>query len=526
MEFFEHPLIKPQSIEKRAYQERLVKSALEKGNTLIVAPTALGKTVVAAVLAAYALEKGKKVLFLAPTKPLAMQHQKTLKKILNIPKSSIVLITGAKPAKHRYLAYKEAKVISATPQCIENDLKQKLLKLEEFGLCVFDEAHRAVGNYSYVFIANMLKQTSCLILALTASPGHERERIEEICKNLNIKNVEIVTLSDKDVKPYVSEIKLEWRRVDLPQEFKEIKKALMEFIRENASKLKECPLTKMPKQDYFNRAKLLKLQEKVSKLIEKNGKAQPELYTLAARIAALIKANHALLLIETQGPEALWAYLNRSYKKDRKSKAGSLFFKDKNIAKAAFFARELVERNEKHPKIKMLKQIIAEQLAQNPESRIIVFNHYRDSVALIEEELNKMPDVRAKRFVGQAKRQSKGMSQKEQAQVIKEFEANKINVLIATSVAEEGLDIPACDLVIFYEPVPSEIRHIQRRGRTARLRSGRVVILIARGTRDEAYYWAAKHKERKMISELKNMKERKKGAKQKTLTDYAGDWVG
>lgn len=524
MEFFEHPLIKPQSIEKRAYQERLINSVLRKGSTLIVAPTALGKTIIAAVLAAHFLEKGKKVLMVAPTKPLAMQHQKTLKKILNIPKSEIALITGTKAPKQRCLLYKNARVISATPQCIENDIKQGLINLSEYGLCIFDEAHRAVGNYSYVFIANKLREKSdAIILGLTASPGHEKERIEEICNNLGIENIEIVTLEDEDVKPYLSEIKIEWRKVELPADFKEIKKALTDFIRENASKLKENHLTRMLRQDYFNRAKLLQLQRKVSSMIEKKGKERPELYTLAARIAALIKANHALILIETQGPNALWAYLQRLYEKDKNTKAGRLFLRDTNIGKAALITKKLVENNVKHPKLVMLSNIIKEQLNENPESRIIVFNHYRDSVELLENELNSLENVKAKRFIGQAKRQSKGMSQKEQAKAIKEFESNKINVLIATSVAEEGLDIPACDLVIFYEAVPSEIRHIQRRGRTARVKSGKVIILLTKGTRDEAYYWVAMRKERKMLAQLKDMKKRNKVAKQQTLATYFGE---
>ena len=46
--------------------------------------------------------------------------------------------------------------------------------------------------------------------------------------------------------------------------------------------------------------------------------------------------------------------------------------------------------------------------------------------------------------------------------------------LVATSIAEEGLDIPEVDLVVFYEPIPSEIRYIQRRGRTGRKTAGNV----------------------------------------------------
>ena len=80
-------------------------------------------------------------------------------------------------------------------------------------------------------------------------------------------------------------------------------------------------------------------------------------------------------------------------------------------------------------------------------------------------------------------------------------------VLFGTSVAEEGLDIPKVDAVIFYEPIPSAIRHIQRRGRTGRQEKGKVIVLIAKNTRDEGYRWSAHHKEKRMhrlLGELRN----------------------
>ena len=79
-------------------------------------------------------------------------------------------------------------------------------------------------------------------------------------------------------------------------------------------------------------------------------------------------------------------------------------------------------------------------------------------------------------------------------------------MLVATSVGEEGLDIPATDLVVFYEPVPSEIRSIQRRGRTGRRTVGDVKVLFAKGTRDEWYLYASRAKERSMRSELYEVK--------------------
>lgn len=519
MEYFEHALLRPNVIEKRAYQERLVKSFLEKGNTLIVAPTAIGKTVIAAVVTAHFLERDKNVLMLAPTKPLAVQHSKSMVNFLNVGAKSIVLITGSTPAKKRSLTYAEAKLVCATPQCIENDIKNGSVELNKFGLCIFDEAHRAVGDYAYVFIGKECIKSGVKVLALTASPGYEREHIEEVCRNLNIKNIEIVTEQDPDVKPYLPELKLEWVRVSLPEDFASVQLLLRQYIRESGEALIRAGL-RMRKNDFFNRARLLEMQKKISFQIAKNGRKRPALYGIASKIAAIIKVNHALLLIETQGANALMSYFERLYEKRKVERATAGLFNDARIKKAVELTKELCNKNAKHPKLIKLFEVITEQLSRNPESRIIVFNHYRDSVGELTEALNSVQGIRAKAFVGQAKRSGTGMNQKEQTQTIEDFESGKYNVLVATSVAEEGLNIPSCDLVVFFEPVPSEIRQIQRRGRTARLRSGRVVILITRDTKDESAYWNARRKEKGMFEQLRQIK--RDGLEQQSrITDYA-----
>ena len=158
-----------------------------------------------------------------------------------------------------------------------------------------------------------------------------------------------------------------------------------------------------------------------------------------------------------------------------------------------------------HPKLSKLYEIVANNVSEG--KNLIVFSHYRDTTIRIVNELKKIDGVKVERFVGQAsKRGDEGLSQKKQKEIIEKFRLGEFNVLVATSVAEEGLDIPEVDMVILFEPVPSEIRTIQRRGRTARRRSGQVIILIAEKTRDEGYYWASKRKEKLMrhtVMELK-----------------------
>jgi len=131
--------------------------------------------------------------------------------------------------------------------------------------------------------------------------------------------------------------------------------------------------------------------------------------------------------------------------------------------------------------------------------RILVFAQYRDTVQGIHDRLQR-EGWTVGRFVGQATRDAEdpGMNQKEQARVLEGFRAGLFPVLVATSVAEEGLDIPDVDLVVFFEAIPSEIRTIQRRGRTGRNAIGRVIVLLTQGTRDVGYMKAEARRERAM----------------------------
>lgn len=510
--FVSHPLIRPETVESKLYQEVIAAKVVEAGNTLVVAPTALGKTVIAVLVAAQVLQKGKKVLFLAPTKPLAVQHEKSLARFLNLPEEEIITITGAVAPGKRGQMLENAMVVSATPQAIQNDMVGGTINLGNFGLVVFDEAHRSIGNYSYVFIAEhyMRQAKEPLILALTASPGGEEEKIQSVCRNLFIKNVEIKTHDDEDVKDYVNPIKVEWVKVDLPPKFLEVKVLLERFQKEQVDAVKKMGLGLGKK--YFSRKDMLALQVRVRRELITRGRTAPHLYSAASKIAALLKVSHALTLLETQGIEPLRDYLQKMAAESEKktSKSVRAVMSDTNVLRAKSLVKEMVEENVFHPKLEALKHILVDQFTRKPESKVIVFNHYRGNISVVDHYLHGIPTIKAKRFVGQAtKGEDKGLTQKEQVQIIQDLKEGKHNCLIASSVAEEGLDIPEVDLVVFYEPVPSEIRMIQRRGRTGRKSEGQVIILLARNTRDEAFYYASRTKERKMHSTLKQLQNPK-----------------
>jgi Fanconi anemia group M protein len=223
-----------------------------------------------------------------------------------------------------------------------------------------------------------------------------------------------------------------------------------------------------------------------------------------------IRLSHMIELIETQGVSALNDYLLKNEEKIKKNTANKslkeLFF-DKDFKRIKKLTFNLKTQGLVHPKIEKLRKILIQQIEENPESRILVFCHFRDTVNNIVEYFREDKTIRMHKFVGQATRGSdKGLTQKEQIELLKDFKEGYYNALVGTSVAEEGLDIEECDLVIFYDVVPSAIRSIQRRGRTGRKKEGKVFILMAENTRDEGYYWAEKRKEKNMKINLEKIK--------------------
>jgi len=496
--YVDHPLVKPETISLRKYQECIVSRAID-ANTLVVLPTGLGKTIIAAMVSAYRLHKfpDSKILFLAPTRPLAVQHHKTFKRILNI--EDMVVLTGMTPVGEREKLWNENRIIFATPQTIENDLLRGL-SLENVSLIIFDECHRAVGNYSYVNIAREYMKTARnkLILGLTASPSSDNEIVNEICSNLFIERIEAKTDHDIDVKPYIQSVKIDWVKVELPHEFISVKKKIEEILREELRELKSMGYLETSDLTKINKRTLLEVQSEIRKEIVSG----LDSYQQASLVASALKLNHALELLETQGISSLDNYLERL--KRQKSRAMRKLFSDSRMIDLARTVHDFSILGIDHPKLDRLVEIVKE----HKDNKIIIFTQYRDSVDKIVEKLNEN-SICAHEFIGQASRDGKkGMTQREQMKVLENFRKGIYNVLVATSVAEEGIDIPRVDLVIFYEPIPSEIRSIQRRGRTGRSRAGKVIIMMAKGTRDEAYYWASVYKERRMARIIRDMRGR------------------
>jgi len=502
--WIEHPLIYPEKIESRLYQQVLAADVLRKGNSMIVAPTALGKTIIAALVAAERLKNypESKVLVVAPSKPLAVQHEESFRMFL---KATSSVLTGAVNPKERSKRWEEANIILATPQTIESDLIAGRYSLENVSLLVFDECHRGTGSYAYVFLANNYQSTAKnpLILGLTASPGGDEEKIKSVCENLFIRDVVVKNEDDSDVKPYFNPIEVGWVRVELAPEQKEIKGHLEGALKGRLKGLKKMGIIKSISQ--VSKRDILRARNRVQNRISRSAQPSRDCLIAISVLTAVFSILHSLELLETQGIRNLNGYFQRLSKKNTKAAKGLL--KDEEFKTAVYLTKKAQENGLDHPKMKKLMEILKKELQE--DRQIIIFSQYRDTINEIYRKCQE-EDIRAVKFFGQASREKeKGLSQKEQKEIIKAFRMKSYQVLVSTSVAEEGMDIPSVDLVILYEPVPSEIRMIQRRGRTGRKSKGRMIILITKGTRDESYYYSSQYKERRMKNQLSRDFEQK-----------------
>ncbi len=490
-------MLEIKNITPRKYQEEIFETSKEK-NTIIVLPTGTGKTLNALLLAVYRLNKIKnsRIAIVSPTRPLNAQHLKTFKEHTTIDQNEIVLLTGLINQKKRKDLYNK-RVIIATPQTLKEDLSNNIFSFKDFSALILDEAHRAIGNYAYTFLTKKYMEESEFprILALTASPGGNKQKIDEICKNLSIEAVEIRT--EEDIKEYIQEKNIRWLNVDLPDSLKKINELIKAVYKERLKGIHNIGFTKP--LSLISKKDLISLQNAFRKKLNSNN---PSAYYGISLTAALLKIDYASELLETQGINPLLEFWNKL--EQDKTKAAISILKTKQIQEAISLTKDLAEKNIKHPKMYMLKGLIRKEIEQNHDAKIIVFANYRNTIDEIVSFLNTEEQIKAIKLIGQ----KSGLTQKEQISVIKDFEEEKYNTLITSSIGEEGLSIKSATTAVFYDSTPSEIRNIQRAGRVARIQSGKIIFLLTNNTREIGYYFVAKRKENLMKKTLQKMQQK------------------
>ncbi|HME51799.1 MAG TPA: helicase-related protein [Candidatus Lokiarchaeia archaeon] len=532
------PMLRLGDMELRDYQvEAAWNSYLH--DTLVVLPTGLGKTMIAVLQAAMFITDMQDeqlpgiIVMLAPTRALLLQHQALFTEKLAVNPDSITIIDGAMQPTARAkfyagLAIDAPALLFMTPQTLDNDLQKNRFHREKLAAIIFDEAHHATLDHPYVLIYNDLVKHGCKarVLALTASPGENEEEIAAICTNLGIEpsNAIFKAREDDDVQPYIHAITIQRTGVDLQPAWYDMLDTLKLSLAQCCTWLVMAGVAEadvilgkefkkaIPKMFFLD------LFQKYS--AGEDGGGGNLRFQIMSRLATCIKLHHAIEMLETYGIDAFLDYhdsMMEDFKK-RKTKATAEVLLDQGYNAVIQVAGELKHKGDSsqrdHPKLVVLKSLLEEFLAANPASKVLVFVNYRASIKMICDYIDTSNlTIKIHRFVGQGtrKKSDEGMKRDRQSKILQQFKQGAYNVLVATSVAEEGLDIAECDLVVFYETVASVIKFIQRQGRTGRKHAGNVAILYTRGTMDEFRMKALDSKLSKLRGVYYNFKNVKPG---------------
>ena len=498
-----HPFLND-GVEARAYQIRSLRSALTS-SSLMVMPTGFGKTAVEwMAMAEFLLKNEGKILLIAPTTGLVEQQERMAKEMIKLDNNEISRYTGEIAPKNRPAIWRSSKIIMATSQVIRNDAQSGTIDLSEVSLLIVDEAHHATGNHAYAQVGDLYlnAKPDAIVLAATASPGSNERNILEVASRLGIERLDVSRREEPLLKPYGVELNNEPIRIELPDELLTLIFPLQHHQNEEVERLQRMGFL-APTKHLTSRI-IEDAQRSASAAIQRRDARG---YDAARRISDLRRMHLLIDLLKTQGLKSALSYLSRAEEDGRSGERGTnRFVSLKPIHDFRIGARDL---SELHPKTSKVKEMSIAQLNHNPESKILIFTEYRDTVENLLDVLGSIENLNVDKFIGQSSRgKRKGMNQRQQLEQLRKFREGEINVLVATSVGEEGLDVPSADLVILYEPVPSAIRAIQRRGRTARQSDGTVKTLITKNTRDEFVHSAAKIREERMYTLLDTIQKR------------------
>ncbi|GAC99035.1 hypothetical protein PHSY_006632 [Pseudozyma hubeiensis SY62] len=523
--------IYPTNMESRDYQYNIVQKALFN-NVLVALPTGLGKTFIAAVviLNFFRWYPDGKIMFLAPSRPLVDQQKTACHRICGLPWECAIDLTGSTAGSQRGDYWATKRIFYMTPQTFENDMIHNRCDPRDVVCIVVDEAHRARGKYAYGSVIGRVMEVNphFRVLALSATPGKDSDSVQEVVDQLHINQIEIRTEEAIDVQRYVFRKREEIINVSLGKD--------LNLVKENWAKLMQTQMDPLMKAGLIRNQDPVLLHPFAVNAIHKDRSRAAILHTkpwLQANIKELSHMALSMQYLMEQSPTMFYNRLKErsmgyNAKGTKTSTAKQQMYANKNTTFAEIIRELELMQDTKgrilHPKMLKLRNVLIEHfdaikadqvhnaeayevsghdvLGNTPNSgqlanfasssqadtRVMVFCSYRECCDEIVAFLNDS-GFKATEFVGQSKAKSgkKGMSQKDQERVITDFKAGKYNVLVATSIGEEGLDIGSVDLTVCYEAVKDSIRMLQRIGRTGRKREGKIAVLVSEGR--EQHNW-------------------------------------
>ena len=516
--------IYPNNMQVRSYQKAAVQKALFH-NAMIVLPTGFGKTFIAAVVMYnfYRWYPQGKIIFVAPTRPLVAQQVQECRRISGIPKADCCELTGQTIAERREAFWIEKRVFFATPQVIENDLANGVLDARSVRCIVIDEAHRAQGGFAYVNIIKLLHELNrdgFRVLALSATPGSDIEKVRQVMENLLINDVMFRTDTSLDLMQYRNDKSVNAWTVELTGKHKAIVDAFIKMTGPIFQQIYKAGLSFSA--DTVDRVAKFCLVKGMQQLTNNQIDSARCPGRLKLIIPAAIQLRSFFDYLTLYGLRVFYASIKKDLNEPRSRiktvMAGNLEFDQMMSDLEAIFGEDIVPNPDKrpkvdllqgHPKLAVVKDLLMKHFQANSEkteTRAIVFTKYRDSVLDIVQTLRAYePFLKPAAFVGQGATTGIKMTQKDQIRLIKDFKAGMYNVIVATCVAEEGLDIGEVDLIVCYDTSSSPISTVQRRGRTGRKRTGNVQTILTKGYEEKKLKQAGETR-RTIESQLYNPK--------------------
>ncbi|XP_033945144.1 ATP-dependent RNA helicase DHX58 [Pseudochaenichthys georgianus] len=489
-----------EGFELYAYQKEVAERALHKENIIIWLPTGGGKTRAAVYVAKKHLKATPraKVVVLVNKVHLVDQHYKNEFEPHLGRDYKVLPVSGETVEKDFFgKVLQEKDVVICTAQLLHNALiskeEDRHVDLSDITLLIIDECHHTnkEGVYNKVmtfYLEKKLKGEKSLpqILGLTASPGtggatdlHKAvEHVLQICANLDSAIVStknfVTELNEKVPRP-----KKQFDIVDArPKDpFGDQLKSMMLIIHEFMNIPPDFRLRQCGTQEY--EADVVELEKRGVKKVDR---------LLAQCALHLRQYNDALLINDTLRMTDAYLSLEDFYSKITREIDGTDIFLvglfQENQVELEILATDSRYGN---PKMDKLKSTLLEQFVPSENSKGIIFSKTRKSThclndwVLNDKEL-KEAGIKPAILTG-AGNSISHMTLNEQSETIRKFRRGAVNLLVSTSVAEEGLDIPECNLVVRYGLLTNEIAQQQASGR-ARAKDSLYSVVAQKGGRE------------------------------------------
>ncbi|KAH7324737.1 hypothetical protein B0I35DRAFT_349113 [Stachybotrys elegans] len=465
----------------REYQLEMFERAKKK-NIIVVLDTGSGKTLIAALLLRHTIEqelehraigREKKVAFFLVEKvALCLQQWKVLDQNLEYPVSKLygtAALTGNISTKEFWVDQIASNmVIVCTAQILLSALSNGFISISQINLIVFDEAHHTKKNHPYALIIKNYylrerdQQKRPRILGMTASPVDSQTRdVRFAAAELeNILCSEIATVSSRVLEEQATSQK----KSEMTETYQRLE------AREMACTALWHAIAEVVGYNPDFRAALETTKEAASTLgrwcADRWWKLQMTDADVLKLEALAIGRGDRLTLEEETSSMSTVAQVQKLV---HEHKLGSIS----------------PEAPELSSKVNVLWNVLFEAFSRGTD-RCIVFVEKRYTAALLSD-LFAQPTMEVIGmkcgFVVGGSSATLGlgtMSFRDQLVTLAKFRRGEINCLFATPVAEEGIDIPECDLIIRFDIFKSVIQYIQSKGR-ARRENSRYISLIEDG---------------------------------------------